>query len=191
MRVDPASRKIDSSNGDEKSATDANRLLAAPAEAVFISGFEVPAEFAFCRRPKHEIEHRFGGGRVGDDAAFAYMDPFRTSADHKLNLARERPGLLKEQVGTHSVAFEANRGVMPASSSSQPSMGVTSTAIVGPKLQTASVMLRLAAAPISRMTLSSAAIFSADCAEADRAQAAPIHRASKPMKTKLRIRSTD
>lgn len=46
-------------------------------------------------------------------------------------------GFLNKRSVPHSVEWRVNSEVMPASSSSHLSIGVTSTAIVGPKLETA------------------------------------------------------
>src|SRR5215471_3888352 len=58
-------------------------------------------------------------------------------------------GFLNKRSVVHSVECRLNSGVTPASSSSQFSIGVNSTATVGPKLDWASVKLRSAAAPSS------------------------------------------
>src|ERR1700722_8672678 len=70
-------------------------------------------------------------------------------------------GFLKSRSVPHSVEVRLKSGVRPASSSSQFSMGVTSTATVGPELP--SSRLREPAAPSSRTAIGS---FSFDCAAA-------------------------
>lgn len=58
-------------------------------------------------------------------------------------------GFLNRTSTLHSVECRRKNGVTPASSSNHFSIGVTSTATVGPKLDWLSVRLRLAAPPIS------------------------------------------
>src|SRR5580692_3134979 len=77
---------------------------------------------------------------------------------------RERvQGFLNSRSVPHSVECAENRGVTPASSSSQFSIGVTSTAAVGPKLDPPSLTFQLAAPPSSTIA---AGFFSPDCAKA-------------------------
>src|SRR6202008_4941728 len=76
-------------------------------------------------------------------------------------------GFLKRRSVLHSVEWRLNSGVTPASSSSHFSIGVTSTATVGPKLELPSVRLRSAAAPSSTTATDS---FSADWAKTFSAQ---------------------
>src|ERR1700741_1164083 len=75
-------------------------------------------------------------------------------------------GFLKRRSVLHSVEWRLNSGVTPASSSSHFSIGVTSTATVGPKLELPSVRLRSAAPPSSTTATS----FSVDCAKTFPAQ---------------------
>ena len=72
-------------------------------------------------------------------------------------------GFLNSRSVLHSVEWRGKSGVTPASSSSQFSMGVTSTATEGPKLAAKSLKLQAAAPPSSRTAADS---FSADCANA-------------------------
>src|SRR5580700_11415055 len=72
-------------------------------------------------------------------------------------------GFLKRRSTSHSVEWEPKSGVTPASSSSQFSIGVTSTAAVGPKLDPPSLTFQLAAPPSSTIAAGS---FSLDCAKA-------------------------
>src|SRR6516225_6951885 len=78
---------------------------------------------------------------------------------------RERvQGFLNKRSLAHSVVWCPKLGVTPASSSSQFSIGETSTATVGPKLEVRSFKFRLGAAPISITATSSTSFFS--CADA-------------------------
>src|SRR5690349_1261319 len=72
-------------------------------------------------------------------------------------------GFLNSKSTLHSVECRAKSGVTPASSSSRFSMGVTSTAAVGPKLRDASLTFQAAAPPSSTTAAGS---FSADCPKA-------------------------
>src|SRR6516162_11487087 len=74
-------------------------------------------------------------------------------------------GFLKRRPMLHSVEWRLNSGVTPTSSSSHFSIGVTSTATVGPKLELPSERLR-SAAPPSSTTATSFGSLSADCAKA-------------------------
>src|ERR1700676_4898104 len=77
---------------------------------------------------------------------------------------RERVhGFLNSRSVSHSVECDRNSAVTPASSSSQFSMGVTSTATEGPKLDPPSLRLQLPAPPSS---ITAAGSFSTDCAKA-------------------------
>src|SRR5215469_1629932 len=79
---------------------------------------------------------------------------------------RERvQGFLNKRSVPHSVVLCPKLGVTPASSSSQFSIGVSSTAAVGPKLEVWSPRLRLGAAPISNTATCSTSFFS--CADAN------------------------
>jgi hypothetical protein len=71
-------------------------------------------------------------------------------------------GFLKRKSTSHSLECRANRRVNPASNSSQFSMGVTSTAAVGPKLDAPSLRLQLGAPPSSRIAAGSLSISSPD-----------------------------
>src|ERR1039458_1320665 len=72
-------------------------------------------------------------------------------------------GFLKSRSVSHSVLLRVKKGVVPASSSSQFSIGVTSTAKSGPKVAAPPLTFQLEAAPSSTMAAGS---FSADCAKA-------------------------
>src|SRR5580693_7828324 len=72
-------------------------------------------------------------------------------------------GFLNSRSTSHSVVCLLKSGVTPASSSSHFSIGVTSTATVGPKAEPPSLTFQLAAPPNSTMAAGS---FSADCAKA-------------------------
>src|SRR5580700_9423883 len=72
-------------------------------------------------------------------------------------------GFLNRRSVSHSVECRLKSGVTPASSSSHFSIGVTSTATVGPKLAPAPVTLWEAAPPTSTTAASSC---SSDCAKA-------------------------
>src|SRR5580658_8989506 len=64
-------------------------------------------------------------------------------------------GFLKRKSVSHSVEFRVKKGEMPASISSQFSIGVVSAARLGAKLAAPPVVFQLVAAPSSRMTLGS------------------------------------
>src|ERR1017187_102546 len=86
-------------------------------------------------------------------------------------------GFLNKRSVAHSVAWCAKLGVTPASSSSQFSIGETSTATVGPTLQVCCFRFQLGAAPIS-ITATSSAVFvsSADaCPRQTKSDAAQTH----------------
>src|SRR5580700_6277016 len=72
-------------------------------------------------------------------------------------------GFLNRRSVFHSVECLLKSGVTPASSSSHFSIGVTSTATLGPKLDPPSLIFQLAAPPSSTMVVGS---FSTDCAKA-------------------------
>src|ERR1700741_808574 len=72
-------------------------------------------------------------------------------------------GFLNNKSVSHSVELWAKSGVVPASSSSQCSMGVTSTAKAGPKAGAPPLTFQLVAAPNSRIAIGS---FSAACEKA-------------------------
>ncbi len=74
-------------------------------------------------------------------------------------------GFLNSRSTSHSVERRAKSGVTPASSSSQFSIGVTSTATSGPKLDTGFFKSRAAAAPSSTIAMDSGSV-SACCARA-------------------------
>src|SRR5579872_1441019 len=86
-------------------------------------------------------------------------------------------GFLNKRSVDHSVVCWPRLGVTPASSSSHFSIGVTSTATVGPKLAVRSLRFQLGAAPISITATSSASFFSSATAypRLRRSDAAQIH----------------
>src|SRR5579863_2595440 len=84
-------------------------------------------------------------------------------------------GFLNRRSVSHSVELLPKSGVTPASSSSQFSIGVTSTATVGPKLDPPPLKFQFAAPPSSTTATGS---LSADCANA-----LPAHRNNNANKT--------
>ncbi len=76
-------------------------------------------------------------------------------------------GFLKRRSVSHSDEWRVKNGVTPASISNQFSIGVNSTATVGPKLHPPPLTLSEGAAPISRMAADSLPV---DCAKALAAQ---------------------
>ena len=95
---------------------------------------------------------------------FRGVNPLRAGAEHKLDFFGQGPWLFEQKVGIPLRGVTGETGVTPASSSSQFSIGVTSTATVGPKLDPPPVMLQLGAAPIS--TIATGAFWSSGCAKA-------------------------
>src|SRR5579862_4329432 len=88
-------------------------------------------------------------------------------------------GFLNKTSVLHSVACRLNSGVIPASISSQCSIGVNSTAAVGPKLELPCVTLRSAAPPNST-TATSFGSLSGDCATAEAVHNKQVSKNARP-----------
>src|SRR5665213_548606 len=88
-------------------------------------------------------------------------------------------GFLNRRSASHSVECRAKSEVMPASSSSHLSIGVTSTATVGPKLEAALPVLQPAAPPSSTIAAAAGSLSTA-CATAptEYRNSAPLSAAS-------------
>src|ERR1700761_7601822 len=89
-------------------------------------------------------------------------------------------GFLNRTSVLHSVEWRLNSGVTPASISSQCSIGVNSTAAVGPKLDLLSVRLR-SAAPPSSTTAASFGSLSCDCAKAEAVHNSQTSKSTTPV----------
>src|ERR1700747_2787462 len=86
-------------NCDQNASTDAERMLVARTEFVFVARFEIPADAMLVGMPEHEVENRLSACRIGRRAGFSGVNPFRAGSDHELDFLGESPGLLEEQVG--------------------------------------------------------------------------------------------
>src|ERR1700722_6043405 len=101
-----------SRNCDQQAPGNAKGLLMPTPKAVFVTRFNIPAEFMLSRGgPVHKVRRHFPRERVRRNAVLSRMNPLPPAANHKLRFLRQRPRLFEEKVSApfRRVPFEERR----------------------------------------------------------------------------------